>query len=64
LSDLGHGPSPHDRQAALVEGFQLAFTVSAGLMIAGVVLAVLLRTRDLARIDASQPVMWGRRVTP
>jgi EmrB/QacA subfamily drug resistance transporter len=60
LSGLGHGPSPHDQQAALVEGFQLAFTVSAGLMIAGVVLAAaLLRTRDLARIDATQPVMVG-----
>ena len=60
LSGLGGAPSPHDQQAALVEGFQLAFTVSAGLMIAGVVLAaVLLRTRDLARIDATQPVMVG-----
>ena len=60
LTGLGHGPSPQDQQAALVEGFQLAFTVSAGLMIAGVVLAAaLLRTRDLARIDATQPVMVG-----
>jgi predicted MFS family arabinose efflux permease len=60
LSGLGHGPSPQDQQAALVDGFQLAFTVSAGLMIVGVVLAaVLLRTRDLARIDATQPVMVG-----
>ena len=60
LSGLGGAPSPHDQQAALVEGFQLAFTVSAGLMIVGVVIAaVLLRTRDLARIDATQPVMVG-----
>ena len=60
LLDLGHPPTPHDRATALVEGFQLAFTVSAGLMIVGVVLvAVLLRRRDLERIDTSQPVMAG-----
>jgi hypothetical protein len=60
LSGLGGAPSPHEQQVALVEGFQLAFTVSAGLMLAGVVLAaVLLRTRDLSRIDATQPVMVG-----
>src|SRR4029453_5349230 len=39
LSGLGGAPSPHDQQAALVEGFQLAFTVSAALMILGVVVA-------------------------
>ena len=60
LSGLDHAPSAHDQSAALVEGFQLAFTVSAALMAAGVVLiAVLLRRRDLARIDATQPVMVG-----
>jgi uncharacterized membrane protein YedE/YeeE len=60
LNALGHAPSPHDQATALVEGFQLAFAVSAGLMIAGVVLtAILLRRRDLARIDATQPVMVG-----
>src|SRR5919198_164887 len=60
LTGLGHAPSTADQNAALVEGFQLAFTVSAGLMAAGVVLiAVLLRRRDLARIDATQPVLVG-----
>jgi EmrB/QacA subfamily drug resistance transporter len=60
LADLGHAPSPHDQASGLVEGFQLAFTVSAGLMVAGVILvAVLLRRRDLARIDTTQPVMAG-----
>ncbi|MEA2277893.1 MAG: hypothetical protein QOC78_2853 [Solirubrobacteraceae bacterium] len=60
LTGLGHAPSPHDQAAALVSGFQLAFAVSAGLIIAGVVLvAVLLRRRDLARIDASQPIPVG-----
>ena len=47
-------------RAALVDGFQLAFTVSAAMMVAGIVLvAVLMRRRDLARIDASQPVLVG-----
>jgi MFS family permease len=60
LADLGHAPSPHDQASGLVEGFQLAFTVSAGLMVAGVILvAVLLRRRDLARIDTTQPVIAG-----
>jgi predicted MFS family arabinose efflux permease len=60
LTGLGHAPSQADQNAALVDGFQLAFTVSAGLIVAGVVIiAVLLRTRDLARIDATQPVMVG-----
>ena len=60
LSGLGHPPTAHDRAAGLVEGFQLAFTVSAALMVVGVILvAVLLRPRDLARIDTSQPVMAG-----
>jgi EmrB/QacA subfamily drug resistance transporter len=60
LTGLGHAPSIADQNAALVAGFQLAFAVSAGLMAAGVVLvAVLLRRRDLARIDATQPVMVG-----
>jgi hypothetical protein len=60
LTGLGHAPSVAEQNAALVEGFQLAFTVSAVLIAAGVVLiAVLLRRRDLARIDATQPVMVG-----
>jgi EmrB/QacA subfamily drug resistance transporter len=60
LTGLGHRPSSHDQATGLVEGFQLAFTVSAGLMVVGVILiAVLLRRRDLARIDTSQPVMAG-----
>jgi EmrB/QacA subfamily drug resistance transporter len=60
LRDLGHPPTAHDQATALVEGFQLAFTVSAGLMVVGVVLiALLLRPRDLERIDTSQPVMAG-----
>jgi EmrB/QacA subfamily drug resistance transporter len=60
LTGLGHAPSQADQNAALVDGFQLAFTVSAGLIVAGaLIIAVLLRSRDLARIDATQPVMVG-----
>ncbi|MEA2247366.1 MAG: hypothetical protein QOH46_1895 [Solirubrobacteraceae bacterium] len=60
LGGLGHAPTAQDRASGLVEGFQLAFEVSAGLMAAGVVLVVvLLRRRDLARIDTTQPVMAG-----
>ena len=58
LGDLGHAPSARDQAAGLVEGFQLAFTVSAGLMVVGVILiSILLRRRDLERIDTTQPVM-------
>jgi EmrB/QacA subfamily drug resistance transporter len=60
LNGLGHAPSAHDQASGLVEGFQLAFEVSAGLIVAGVILvAVLLRRRDLARIDTTQPIMAG-----
>ena len=57
LSGLGGAPSRHDQQAALVEGFQLAFTVSAGLMIVGVVLVAVAAAhpRPLAhRCDAAR----------
>jgi len=58
LGDLGHAPSAREQAAGLVEGFQLAFTVSAGLMVVGVILiAILLRRRDLERIDTTQPVL-------
>jgi EmrB/QacA subfamily drug resistance transporter len=60
LGGLGHAPTPADQAAGLVDGFQLAFTVSAGMLLAGAVLvAVMLRRRDLARIDTTQPVMVG-----
>jgi MFS family permease len=53
LADLGGRPSLGDKQAALVEGFQLAFIAAAVLMaIGGVVAAVFLRKRDLERIEA------------
>jgi EmrB/QacA subfamily drug resistance transporter len=45
------------RQQALVEGFQLAFVVAAGLLAVGAVLtAVLLRHSDVERIDSGDAV--------
>ena len=57
LGGLTGAPSPAQQQAALVEGFQLAFLVAAGLVAAGaVILALLIRRRDVARIDAGDAV--------
>jgi hypothetical protein len=44
--------------AALVDGFQLAFLVGAGLMLAGIaVLAVMLRKHHVAAVATEQPAM-------
>jgi EmrB/QacA subfamily drug resistance transporter len=52
LSGAAGGVTPAVRNAALVEGFTSAFTVGAGLMIAGALLAAFwLRTRDVAGVD-------------
>ena len=57
LSELAGQPTHAETQSALVEGFQLAFFTAAGLIAVGVVLlAVLLRQRDVARIDAGDAV--------
>jgi MFS family permease len=57
LGDLTGAPTQAQQQAALVEGFQLAFFVAAGLAALGaVLLALLLRRRDVARIDAGDAV--------
>jgi EmrB/QacA subfamily drug resistance transporter len=54
LADLSGAPTPTQQQAALVDGFQLAFLAAAGLMAVGTVLvAVFLRRRDVERIDAA-----------
>jgi MFS family permease len=46
-----------ERQHALVEGFQLAFIVAAALLAVGAVLtAVLLRRRDVERIESGDAV--------
>jgi hypothetical protein len=60
LAGFGGSPSPHQQNVALVDGFQLAFMVAAVLVAAGAVLtASLLRRRDVARIDTSEPVLVG-----
>jgi predicted MFS family arabinose efflux permease len=52
LADLGHAPSPADRAVALTEGFQVAFTGAAILLLAGlVVLLLLVRARDVANVN-------------
>jgi EmrB/QacA subfamily drug resistance transporter len=57
LGDLTGAPTAAEQQAALVEGFQLAFLVGAGLIgLGAVLLALLLRRRDVARIDAGDAV--------
>jgi hypothetical protein len=55
LHDLGHPPSAADRAAALVEGFQVAFTSAAILVAFGAVLmALLLRSRDVENVSPEQ----------
>jgi EmrB/QacA subfamily drug resistance transporter len=57
LSGLTGQPTQAQAQSALVEGFQLAFFAAAGLLAIGaVVLGLLLRERDVARIDAGDAV--------
>jgi fucose permease len=58
LSGLGRPPAPADQAAALVDGFQVAFTGAAILMLVGVVLmAALVRRSDVANVSPDQPVM-------
>jgi EmrB/QacA subfamily drug resistance transporter len=55
LADLTGAPSAAQQQAALVEGFQLAFIAAAALMAIGAVLiTALLRRRHVERIDAGE----------
>jgi EmrB/QacA subfamily drug resistance transporter len=57
LGDLTGQPTHAQVQSALVEGFQLAFFVAAGLLAVGaLLLGLLLRQRDVARIDAGDAV--------
>jgi MFS family permease len=57
LGNLTGAPTNAQQQAALVEGYQLAFIVAAALIAAGAVLmAALLRKRDVERIDAGDAV--------
>jgi EmrB/QacA subfamily drug resistance transporter len=55
LSGAGGTPSAVEQASAIVDGFQVAFTVGAGLILAGVlVTALLIRRRDVAAIQAGQ----------
>ena len=55
LGDLGHPPAPPEQAAALVDGYQVAFAGAGVLMLVGVVLlAVLVRRRDVANVNPEQ----------
>ena len=58
LDALGHSPSFSERSSALISGYHLAFLVGGGLMaIAVVLLATLIRRRDVEQIQAEEPVL-------
>ena len=58
LAGLGRRPGPADGPAALVEGFQVAFTGAALLLAAAaIVLAVSLRKEDTANINPEEAVL-------
>ncbi|WP_217913773.1 MFS transporter [Miltoncostaea marina] len=61
LEAAGPSAGPAEQASAMVEGFQAAFAGGAGLMLAGVViLAVWVRRRDVADIQASEgPAVHG-----
>jgi EmrB/QacA subfamily drug resistance transporter len=57
LQGLGHQPGPQERAAGLVEGFQVAFTSAAILVTVGaILLALLLRSRDVANVNPEHGV--------
>jgi hypothetical protein len=58
IGGLGHAPTPSDRSTAVVDGFHVAFTAGSVLIALGAIgLAVLIRPRDVARINASEPAL-------
>jgi len=58
LGDLGHPATAAERTSALVDGFQVAFAAGAGLTAIGMILvAVLVRRRDVAAITAGEPAV-------
>jgi len=60
LAGLGRPPTPADQPAALVDGFQVAFT-GASLLLAGaaIVLALTLRASDTANINPEEMPVVG-----
>jgi hypothetical protein len=61
LADLGHRPSPVERTDALLEGFQVAFTLAAIVVAAGAALLLLaVRKSDVENINPdAQPLPAG-----
>jgi EmrB/QacA subfamily drug resistance transporter len=58
LGGLGHAPTPSDRSVAIVDGFHVAFTAGSVLIgVGAIALAVLIRPRDVARINANEPAL-------
>jgi hypothetical protein len=58
LGGLGHAPTHSDNAVAIVDGFQVAFTAGAVLIgLGAILLATLVRQRDVARINANQPAL-------
>jgi hypothetical protein len=52
LAGLGHAASASERAVALTDGFQVAFTGGALLMLAGLImLVVIVRQRDVANVN-------------
>ena len=59
LEGLGHQPGPQEMAAGLVEGFQVAFTSAAILVTVGaILLALLLRSRDVANVNPEQEMAY------
>ena len=60
LDALGRVPTQADQSSALVDGFQAAFAVGAGLMLLGVVIAAaLIRRRDVVILAEAPSVVPG-----
>jgi predicted MFS family arabinose efflux permease len=60
LESAGGNPSQAEQASAMVEGFQAAFAIGAGLMLVGVILAALLiRRRDVAIVQSTESVHAG-----
>jgi EmrB/QacA subfamily drug resistance transporter len=58
IQGVGHAATAHDKAFAAVEGFQVAFIAAAILVAFGaIVLAVLLRSRDVATVSPEQEVV-------
>jgi EmrB/QacA subfamily drug resistance transporter len=58
LGGLGHAATPSDNAVAIVDGFQVAFTAGAVLIgLGAVLLATLVRQRDVARINAADAAL-------